>query len=121
MIPPIIIDEHGDLEFFRSAADAERYLEPIDVENEEYAAYDSVGRRLTLTVERKQYNFLGGLWRGTRKAVVVLDEGEVDATEELSQILADYLRKASGNTRSLKGAPLGTLVEQALQHAGFCT
>ena len=34
--------------FFESVEDAERYFEPIDVENDEYVAYDSDGRLLRL-------------------------------------------------------------------------
>ncbi len=46
--PPIIVDEQGTATVFESIEDAERYLEPIDVRNEEYVAYDSEGRLLRL-------------------------------------------------------------------------
>lgn len=45
---PIIVDENGDVNIFESIEDAERYLEPTDVENNEYTAYDSQGRLLRL-------------------------------------------------------------------------
>jgi hypothetical protein len=45
---PIIVVESGDILFFRSLSIAERYLEPIDVRNNEYIAYDSEGRSLRL-------------------------------------------------------------------------
>lgn len=46
--PPVIIDEHGTATIFESVENAERYLEPIDVRNKEYVAYDSEGRLLRL-------------------------------------------------------------------------
>ena len=46
--PPIIVDEQGTATVFESVEDAERYLEPIDVRNGEYVAYDSEGRLLRL-------------------------------------------------------------------------
>jgi hypothetical protein len=48
MKAPIIVVESGDILFFRSLSIAEHYLEPIDVRNNEYIAYDSVGRLLRL-------------------------------------------------------------------------
>jgi hypothetical protein len=46
--PPIIVDERGTATVFESVDYAERYLEPIDVKNGEYIAYDSEGRLLRL-------------------------------------------------------------------------
>ena len=43
MLAPIVIDEHGDVSFFADVAVAARALEPIDVRNHEYVAYDSLG------------------------------------------------------------------------------
>jgi hypothetical protein len=119
MIPPIIVDEYGDLAFFRSAADAERYLEPIDVKNEEYTAYDSVGRRLTLGVARKETRFFYGILKGAVEVVTVRDESGVDAAEELRQLLLEYLEGTGKSTKSLEGAALETLIEQAVQFAGY--
>ncbi|MUV14522.1 hypothetical protein [Noviluteimonas gilva] len=48
MRPPIIIDEHGDVSVFESVEAAARYIEPIDVRNNEYVAYDSAGYLLRL-------------------------------------------------------------------------
>jgi hypothetical protein len=48
MKAPIIVNEHGNVMFFESVEAAERYLEPIDVENDEYVAYDGEGRLLRL-------------------------------------------------------------------------
>ena len=44
--PPIIVDESGDTDVFETIEYAERYLEPIDVEEERFVAFDSTGRLL---------------------------------------------------------------------------
>ena len=46
IIPPIIVSERGDPDIFEFVADAERYLEPYDIDI--LVAYDSEGRLLRL-------------------------------------------------------------------------
>lgn len=59
MKSPIVINEShtidlpGDMTFFESVADLEGYVEPIDVENEEYFAFDAEGRLLRLETDGK--------------------------------------------------------------------
>ncbi len=43
---PIIVDNYGDVLVFKSVDDALVYLEPIDVLNNEYIAFDAEGRLL---------------------------------------------------------------------------
>lgn len=43
MTPPIVIDENGDVTLYQSVEAAARALEPIDIKNNEYVAYDSEG------------------------------------------------------------------------------
>lgn len=50
MKSPIIVVENGDVAIFESAVKAELGLEPVDVKNGEYVAYDGDGRQLCLTV-----------------------------------------------------------------------
>ncbi len=49
---PLIVNEHGSIDFFRSAEQMTSYLEAIDVKNDEYVVYDSEGRLVELGVER---------------------------------------------------------------------
>ena len=51
--PPVIIDEHGDIEVFRSGAAACAHPESIDVENVELDAFDAARHRLELFTARK--------------------------------------------------------------------
>lgn len=46
MQPPIVVDNKGDVSVFDSVEKAERYLEPIDIRNNEYVIYDGEGRLL---------------------------------------------------------------------------
>ena len=50
----------GDVSLFRSIHDAERYLEPIDVQNGEYFAYLLDGHELVLLVEENRVKILCG-------------------------------------------------------------
>jgi hypothetical protein len=43
-------DQAGDVTIFKTIADAEAYIEPIDVQNREYFAYLPDGRELDLSV-----------------------------------------------------------------------
>ncbi len=63
MQTPIIVDQNGDVMFFGSVEEAEAYIEPIDVKNNEYVAFDSEGRLLRLiatiprvTIEQAELN-----------------------------------------------------------------
>lgn len=51
MKPPVVIDENGNILIYRSVEEAATALEPIDVKNDEYIAYDSEGRLLTLETD----------------------------------------------------------------------
>ena len=55
IVTPVIVDDHGDVDFFASVEDAELYLGPWAANEEfaaydRFAAYDSEGRLLELRV-----------------------------------------------------------------------
>lgn len=52
--PPIIVDEHGDISVFEALDDVERYIEPIDVRNNEYVFYDASGQVLHAEITRQR-------------------------------------------------------------------
>ena len=71
---PIIINEHGYIDVFEMVEDVCLKLEAVDVNNEEYVAYDSEGYVLKLeTVVEKDNGFFG---RTEREAVTLSDFGE---------------------------------------------
>ncbi|MGO4223678.1 hypothetical protein AB4Y64_17725, partial [Lysobacter sp. TAF61] len=83
MHPPIVIDEHGDISLFPSVEAASRYLEPIDVRNNEYVAYDSAGFLLELVSTEPVVSIPGYL-------------SELPRREQLAQVLRSFLERASG-------------------------
>lgn len=120
MKPPIIIDENGDLGFFKSITDAERYMEPIDVRNQEYVAYDSEGRRLDLRVEEEVVTEWLGLKKTTRGRVrIVQAEERATHTEELKNMLRVFLEKLGAPPDSLHSATLQDLIAAGTQRMGF--
>ena len=50
---PIIVEEHGDLLVFQDVESACLYLEPVDVLNSEYVAYDAEGLIVELSITEK--------------------------------------------------------------------
>jgi hypothetical protein len=50
-IPPIVIDDHGDIAFYPTVEAASIEMEAIDVLDAAYEAFDSHGRRLSLIVD----------------------------------------------------------------------
>ena len=91
---PIIVDEHGDLMVFASESELSDYLEPIDVRNGEYIAYDSKGEQLTLLVETEKLRskILG---QTLRERVIVGPRIDGDKSVSLKIVIADYLTKVS--------------------------
>lgn len=83
-VPPVFIDDHGDVSVFRNVADAASWIEPIDVQNREYASYDSLGRLLDLVTDGRSVH-------------ISLAEREPNHAEPLLGILYSYLR-ACGDT-----------------------
>lgn len=120
MKPPIIVNENGALTFFQSITDVERYLEPIDVRNQEYVAYDSDGRQLELGVEQETMAGWLGLGKTIRERVrIVQAEETATHAEELKKILRVFLQKLGGPSDSLHTATLQDLITASTQRMGF--
>jgi len=79
-IPPIFVDDHGDVSAFRSVSYAESWMEPIDIQNCEYTAYDASGRILALSADR-------------RRVHISLAEKEPTHSEPLAKALRHFLRR----------------------------
>jgi hypothetical protein len=94
--PPIFVDDHGDISVFRSVGFAESWMEAIDIENEEYTAYDASGRLLALSADRRQTH-------------IALAEEEPTHSSELAQKLQKFLRAVKDPVRRLhvRPSPLG--------------
>ena len=104
---PIIIDEHGDISVFMSIAEASDYIEPIDVRNNEYLAYDSEGRCLELSIESE---IIKGIFnRSINQEKVQITASSVTDSCNLSIKIRLFL-EAIGNSVSTK-ATLPELVK----------
>ena len=78
-ILPIFVDDHSDISVVRSVSYAESWMEPIDIENHEYVAYDASGRLLALSADR-------------RRVYIALAEQEPTHSEPLAKALRYFLR-----------------------------
>jgi hypothetical protein len=103
MKSPIVVDEHGSVLFFKSVKDAEKYLEPIDVRNNEYIAYDSEGRLLQLIATTPQ---------------ITIKDGELRPlhAEALHQLLIQFFLRLGISEDHLKLASLQELVTRGLEY-----
>lgn len=122
MKPPIIVlnlDEGGTPMFFKSREDAERYIEPVDVNNGEYAAYDGEGRQLLLRAfEDKGARAFGRFW--TTGGYVVIEDAEQEPrhVEELRHALLAFLNRHAA-TGDWADAPLKDIIEKAVTICGW--
>lgn len=120
MRPPILLYAEGSFDFFKSVEEAERYAEPIDVQNHEYVAYDSEGRRLELRVEEEAVSLWLGLEKTFRERVrIVPAEDTATHADELKSLLQDFLSKLGGPPDSLHSATLQDLIAAGIQRMGF--
>jgi hypothetical protein len=119
IIAPVIIDDHGDLDFFASIEDAELYLEPWAVE-EGFTAYDSEGRLLKLRVERRESPVLFGLIRSKVDHVrIEAAEDEPHYAPQLRATLLIFLERSGLSLDNSDLMPLGELVRRGVGHAGL--
>jgi hypothetical protein len=116
---PLVLSAHGDVLLFRNVEDLESYVEPIDVEHEEYVAFDSEGHRLALGISRRRRRVVLGLLEHETPVVSVersQDQPLDDA--DLRRVLVDFLVKL-GTPRESLPSSLEKLVAEAVARVGF--
>ena len=115
----MIVDDHGDVDFFASVEDAELYLEPWAVE-EGFTAYDSEGRLLELRVQRRESHFFFGLMRTKIDHVLVeAVEDEPHHAPQLRAALLTFLERTGLSLDNLELLALGELVRRGIEHVGL--
>ena len=102
--PPIIVDETGPIYVFESIEYAERYLEPIDVEDNRYVAFDSAGRLLRLTATPQSVNI--------EAAEEIPNHGEV-----ARELLIKFLKDCGSTDPQLSSFSLEELARRSLAFA----
>ena len=115
---PLIVLADDGLHVFRSAAAAALYLEPIDVRDGEYTAYDIAGRPVALGIHAVPYRTLFGLLRRTVEHVSIGKPGGMSREAELRQRLSAALRDQEARIPE-PGPPLGALVEAFVARFGY--
>lgn len=101
---PIFLDNFGDVLVFDSIRSAERYIEPIDVANNEYVGYDGEGRLLQLAVIKK------------RQVSIESAESEPKHSDELRRTLVRFLLRLGESEGWLSNASLQDLVTRMMKH-----
>lgn len=108
MLAPIVIVENGDVSFFADVSIAARALEPIDVRNNEYVAYDSLGYTLQLVLDYQHVTISG------RTSVT-------PKPEELNSVLRSFYERAVGEPVLSSVEPLQQLLELCIKRFGYGT
>jgi hypothetical protein len=121
---PVILhdDETYEVHAFASAAEAERWVEPDDADDEIFRAWDADGMPLRFertpdpSRERSRRELLlGGAKRVLRPVRLVPIDGAPAQPDELRSVLAVALAGGGLGVDELAGRPLGELVEEALE------
>jgi hypothetical protein len=99
--PPIILDERGDTGIFDSVESAELEMEPIDVEDNRYVAFDSVGRLLRILPT-------------TPRVTLEAAEEVSNHTEQVRMLLIKFLRDCGSTDPNLPSLKLEELVQRSL-------
>lgn len=121
LVPPfILVEANGDITFYRSVDSLARTLEPVDVRNEGYRVFDSLGNKLELKIERDLVQrlpwFLGGnLWK---ERVALVRSQEVPAPEELIAALRSAMAAVPG-AATAASAQLEELIALAMDQLGL--
>jgi len=113
-VPPIIVVEQGgNIEIFQTVREAEMYLEPLDVENNEYVIYDSEGRLLTaLVVTEHQCLFgLPFIKIPVKFVRIQCHEPEPRHRESLRQALIKFAECLEMDINAIKSLSLKDLIE----------
>lgn len=123
MRPPIVLSESGDIEIFKDIDALLRYVEPIDVANGEYVAYDSEGRCIHLASEKIVKRRLFGLLRDEFfTPVTARADDEAPHSKELRSLLLDALTAVDPLLAETKHeSPLQEVLETAALKLGYTT
>jgi hypothetical protein len=125
IVPPIVVSEDGDLDFFRSAADVTNYFEPWFPGAVDYRAYDSEGRALELYADPPVvarwwlFGLIGTDNAHESQLFVRTREVEPSHRDELTDVLRDWLRRTAPEEARLEAKTCEELLDRAIQGNGF--
>ncbi len=115
MRPPVVIVESYDISIHPSVEHVEAFLEPVDVRDGIYVAYDCEGHFLDLTVEsvERQRHFLCFKWMERYEHVVLSEHvPTLDRSAELRGKLVNCLISEGASEKELQDVPLEELIKK---------
>jgi hypothetical protein len=110
---PIFVLEGLDIAKYDSIEIARRALEPIDVRNAVYEAYDILGRRLKLTVDPPIDTSWSGSGANQGVVHITLPDPPVAETEYLRCRLVDFLLATTYQHRNAEDLSMMTIKDLA--------
>jgi hypothetical protein len=117
MSTPVIVSENGDLMIFKSVEQAQAALEPIDVKNGEYVAYDSEGFLLAFEIVRFKKN---NIFRANHEVEAVeLKKSTKHCPKQLSELLIQFFKNTNTYVREDDSAKLQDLIQKAISNYGY--
>jgi hypothetical protein len=124
IVPPLVVAEGWDVEFFRSEDDVLSYHEPWFPSSVEYRAFDSEGRRLELVAEPpvRRRRLLGLISvDDAHKSTLLLRaaESQPSGAKELVALLREWLPMVGAPREGLAELTLDELLREAIERAGF--
>lgn len=117
IIPPLFVFEQNSIDIFHNVQDLENKLESVDVENNTYQAFDSLGNLLELSVVNKEISFLWK-FKYSIKAVKVSNSYPNHQDILLEKLQVSY-RKYSKQDDYFKNMNLEELQEKIIQICGY--
>lgn len=113
LVPPIIVIDGGDVGIFKTKEEAEMFLEPIDVENGEFIAYDSEGRLLDLytVTEYQPCCLLLFIKIPIKHVKIQCKETEPKHKEDLYNALISFLENIEINSEDVRNFDLKELID----------
>lgn len=119
METPILVIENGDISIFKSVNKAQRYLEPIDVKNSEYVAYDRDGHLLSLTISQKRNSSFFGKAKTIESVEISEAEEEGDHAEDLRKALINFFKRTGVYNHDDETLTMNELINKAVNQFGY--
>jgi hypothetical protein len=90
---PLIVISEGDVMVFDDAAEAERWMEPIDVDDGLYRAWDRRGRRLEITLSKRTERRRTMPWAHSVEYVEIRPSPTPADAQSLAELEAELRRR----------------------------
>jgi hypothetical protein len=108
MRPPIVADNCGDITLFETIDSAERFLEPIDIRNQEYELFDADGNILRASISQDA--------KGVERVELQHDDSMRCDESKLRQKLFAYLQQL-GLDAGMEDSSLSALLRRVAEFA----